>query len=362
MNLLDCVSKDWASSGPKVRKFEEKWGKLFNYKYNKALSSGTDAGINLVASLYDFGAERGDEVIIPALSFIATANAVLAAGFTPVFVDVNRDTLNIDPDKIEAAITSKTRAIKVVHTMGRPCEMEPIVAIAKKHDLLLFEDSCEAHGAKYKDNYVGTFGDGATFSYFVAHLICCGEGGMISTNNEKVADSVHSTRTHGRKNGDLYFSFDRIGFNSKMNDLEASLGLEGIGNFKNTYRIRRTQLFHLMSKTKDYKKYAFFNEQPDHMEVCPHGFSVVLKDEKYDISKLCSILDDHDIHWKRNFGCTPTQHKAYEFLGHKLGDFPEAEFVGDNGIHVGVHQYLSKDDLDRMVEAFTEFFEGLDEA
>tara|TARA_R110002012_G_C11658971_1_gene612045 strand:+ start:2110 stop:3252 length:1143 start_codon:yes stop_codon:yes gene_type:complete len=361
-NLLDCVSKDWASAGPKVKEFEQKWGRIFNYKYNKALSSGTDAGINLVASLYDFGAERGDEVIIPALSFIATANAVLAAGFTPVFVDVNRETLNIDPDKIEAAITPKTRAIKVVHTMGRPCEMDPIVAIAKKHDLLLFEDSCEAHGAKYKDNYIGTFGDGATFSYYVAHLICCGEGGMISTNNEKVAESVHSTRTHGRKNGDLYFSFDRIGFNSKMNDLEASLGLEGIGDFKNTYRTRRTHLFHLMSKTKEYKKYAFFNEQPDHMEVCPHGFSIVLKDAKYDISKLCSILDDHNIHWKRNFGCTPTQHKAHEFLGYKLGDFPEAEFVGDNGIHVGVHQYLSKDDLDRMVEAFTEFFEGIDEA
>ena len=121
MNLLNCVDKDWASAGPKVASFEKKWGKLFNYKHNKAVSSGTDAGINLVASLYDFGAKRGDEVIVPALSFIATANAVLAAGFTPVFVDVDRETLNIDPDKIEAAITSKTRAIKVVHTMGRPC-------------------------------------------------------------------------------------------------------------------------------------------------------------------------------------------------------------------------------------------------
>ena len=116
----------------------------------------------------------------------------------------------------------------------------------------------------------------------------------------------------------------------------------------------------MMSKLRKYRKYAYLNDQPDHMEICPHGFSVVLKDEKYNIEKLCKTLDDHNIHWKRNFGSTPTQHKAYKFLGHKLGDFPEAEYVGDNGIHVGVHQYLSKGDLDRMVAAFTEFFEGIE--
>ncbi len=357
MNLLDCVSKDWASSGPKVRKFEEKWGKLFNYKYNKALSSGTDAVMNLVSSLYEFGAKRGDEVIVPALSFIATANAVSMAGLTPVFVDIKRDTLNIDPDKIEAAITPKTRAVLAVHTMGVPCEMDKIKEITDKHDLMLFEDCCEAHGAQYKDNYIGTFGDGAAFSYYVAHLICCGEGGMVSTNNKEVAEAVHSTRTHGRKNGDLYFSFDRIGYNSKMNDLEASLGLEGVGEFWQTYRIRKTHLFYLLKETAKYREFAYFNEQPDGTDVCPHGFSVVLKDEKYNINRLCEILDNHNIHWKRNFGSTPTQHKAYEFMGHKLGDFPESEYVGINGIHVGVHQYLSMMDLERMATAFSEFFE-----
>ena len=259
-NLKSCISKEWVSSGEKVLQFEKKWGKLFNYHHNKAVSSGTDAVTNLVASLYEFGANRGDEVIVPALCFIATANAVLAAGLTPVFVDIERDTLNINPDKIEDAITNKTRAILAVHTMGRPCDMDKINEVAKKHDIKVFEDACEAHGAKYKGRYVGKLGDGAVFSFYVAHLVCCGEGGMVSTDNKIIADPVHSTRTHGRRDGDVYFEFDRIGFNSKMTDMQASIGLEGVEKFSWTFVTRRNHLFYLLQfikKEHNAKKHAY---------------------------------------------------------------------------------------------------------
>ena len=354
-NILDCLSKDWITSGEKVKLFEKSWGEIFSYKYNKAVSSGTDAVLNLVSSLYRFGAQRGDEVIAPALSFIATSNAILSAGFTPVFVDIEKETLNIDPKKIEKVITSKTRAIMVVHTMGRPCDMDEINRIATKHNLLVFEDACEAHGAKYKGEFIGTLSKGSAYSFYTAHLINCGEGGMVSTNDPLVAESVGSTRSHGRKEGTLYFNHTDIGYNSKMNDLEASVGLEGISNFWNTFNTRHSNLLKIMDSTKKFSKIAWFSEEPEDMIVCPHGFSITMK-EGYLVKDLQDHLDKADIQWKRNFGCIPTQHEAYEFLGHTLGDFPEAEYVGDNGVHIGTHHYLSDSDIDYIIKTLKEFF------
>ena len=133
--LQKAIDKNWASEGDNVKQFEEDFAKLFGYKHAIATSSGTDADIVACVALYDFGAERGDEIIVPALSFVSTANSILAAGFTPKFVDIALETLNIDPSKIEEAITDKTRAIMVVHTMGKPCEMDTILKIAEKYDL-----------------------------------------------------------------------------------------------------------------------------------------------------------------------------------------------------------------------------------
>ena len=356
-NLMDCMDTNWSSGGPKVKEFEEKWGKLFGYKYNRAVSSGTDAVLNLVSTAYEYGAKRGDEIIVPALSFIASTNAVLMAGFTPVFVDVELDTMNMDPSKIQSAITDRTVAILAVHTMGKMCDMDAVCTIGQRHGLLIFEDACEAHGAKYTHYYPGGKTHGAAFSFYTAHLICAGEGGMVSTNIKKVDNCVESTRTHGRKPGDLYFDHERVGYNSKMNDLEASLALEGVEDFWDTFQERKEILYKLMNSTVQYTGKAWFSEENFYKEVlCPHGFSVVLKDHA-PIGRLTDTLDKYDIHWKRNFGCIPTQHRAYQWMDHKLGTFPNAEYIGDHGIHVGVHKYLSEKDTDRMVKAFQEYFE-----
>tara|TARA_R110002020_G_scaffold210252_6_gene416257 strand:+ start:1439 stop:2560 length:1122 start_codon:yes stop_codon:yes gene_type:complete len=354
-HILDCLERNWITSGKKVKLFEEQWGSLFNYKYNKAVSSGTDAVINLVSSLYRFGAKRGDEVIIPSLSFIATANAVVTAGFTPVFVDVEKSTLNINPHKIEEAITPKTRAIMVVHTMGRPCDMTVINGIAQKHELIVFEDACEAHGAIYMGDYIGTNSHGSAYSFYTAHLINCGEGGMVSTNNAIVAASVGSTRSHGREEGTLYFNHIDVGYNSKMNDLEASIGLEGIENFWDTFNTRHSNLLKIINGTKEFSDKAWFSEEPRDTVVCPHGFSITLKDGK-DVTPLTNALEKANIQWKRNFGCIPTQHSAYKFMNHKLGDFPEAEYIGDHGIHIGTHQYLSDEDVTCIIKVLRDFF------
>jgi dTDP-4-amino-4,6-dideoxygalactose transaminase len=349
-NLQEVCDSNWASGGPKVAQFEKEWGNIFDYKYNVAVSSGTDACINAYAALYECGAERGDEVIVPALSFIATSNAVLAAGFKPVFVDVELHTLNIDPKKIEEAITEKTVAIAVVHTMGKPCEMDTICKIAKKHRLKVIEDACEAHGARYKGKFIGHWGDMACFSYYIAHLICCGEGGMVSTNDNMLYETLRSTRSHGRRNGELYFDHVRFGLNSKMNDMEASIGLEGIEQFWQTFFRRKNNLYYLMHNLEKYSDIAWMNTESSDEVVCPHGFSITLKPEYAGkIKELYEYLESNSIKCKRNFGSIPTQHESFKFMGHKLGDFPNAEYIGDNGLHFGIHQYLSQQDLEYIL-------------
>ncbi|MDO8460071.1 MAG: DegT/DnrJ/EryC1/StrS family aminotransferase [Nanoarchaeota archaeon] len=363
-NLLTAVKNNWITSGPFVKEFEKKWGELFDYKYNIMVNSGTGADIVACKSLFDLNAKRSlnlsdNEIIAPALAFVAVGTAIVDAGFKPVFVDIKRETLNIDPDKIEDKITPKTRAILAVHTMGRPCEMDKIMEIARKHNLYVIEDSCEAHGAKYKGKFIGNWGDMATFSFYSAHLICSGEGGVVSTNNERIAYFLASIKNHGRKPNDIYFQHDRIGGNYKMNDMEAAIGVAAIQDFWETFRIRRENVNYLIEKTKDLQKYAYFNLEDAGNENCGHAFSVTLKDPKYNLSKLYSFLEQNGIECKRNFGSMPTQHKAFEFLGHKLGEFPESEYVGDNGLHFGIHRYLSRDDLDYASEKLHEYFNNI---
>ena len=355
-NFMDVIATNWASEGPKVRKFEEEWGRLFGYRHNIAVSSGTDADINCCASLYDFGAKRGDEILAPAMAFAAVGNSILAAGFRPVFVDIERHTLNINPEKIGEKITKNTKAIVAVHTMGKPCRMDFIMDIAKKHNLFVFEDSCEAHGAKYKNRFIGNWGDAAAFSFYAAHLICCGEGGMISTNNEKLAEVMRSTKSHGRKDGKTYFDHVRFGLNSKMNDMEASLGLEGVEHFWDTFNTRKKNLNYMLAKLNDLEEFAFFNLEEKDDVISPHALSITLKDPKYNLKELYKFLEDNSIMCKRNFGSMPTQHQSFKFLGHKPGEFPEAEYVGDNGLHIGIHQYLSKEDLDYASGIIHDYF------
>ena len=196
--LNKALDSGRVSNGKYVREFEERFAKLVGAREAVAVSSGTDADILALAVLYDFGAKRDDEVIVPALSFVATGNAVLHAGFKPVFVDIERETLNIDPSKIEKVITKKTRAIMPVHLMGKPAKMDIINKIAKKRNLFVIEDAAEAHGAVYKRKNVGQWGDMAAYSVYLAHIITTVEGGIVTTDKEEFAEILRSLRCHGR--------------------------------------------------------------------------------------------------------------------------------------------------------------------
>ncbi|MHA2279438.1 MAG: DegT/DnrJ/EryC1/StrS family aminotransferase [Promethearchaeota archaeon] len=350
------MDTSWASEGPLVKQFEDNWNKKFGYADSVSMSSGTDADINACLALYDEGARHGDEVICPALTFVATVNSVLLAGFTPTFADIDRNTLNVDPQKVADAVTDKTRAIMVTHTMGKPCDMDAIMSIARERDLFVIEDACEAHGAQYKGNYIGTFGHVVTFSYYAAHIVVCGEGGMCSTQYPEMADILRSTKSHGRRPGSIYFDFLRIGLNSKMNDLEAAIGLEGLEQFDSTIENRVVNRAQLMDSLTDLQNELWLPNLGGDEFVSPHAFPIVFKKDNPDrCSEFYKFLESNSIQCKTLFGSMPTQHEAFKSMGYHLGDFPEAEFVGNNGVHFGIHQYLTEDDIEYVAHKIHDF-------
>lgn len=379
--ILDALSTNRLSSGKYVREFEKKFAELVGAKESVAVSSGTDADILALAVLYDFGAERGDEIIVPALSFVATGNAVLAAGFTPVFVDVDRKTLNIDPSKIESAITEKTRAIMPVHLMGKPADMDPINEIAGRHKLYVIEDAAEAHGAVYKGKKAGTLGDMGAFSLYVAHIISTIEGGIITTGNEAFAGVLRSLRSHGRAckckscvlntasaycekrfgsngGGDKRFIFERIGFSSKMNELEAAVGLGNLDIYHEILDRRRKNLYYLLQKIRKFDPYIVSIEKEPYEEIGPHALPMIIQEgSRFTRKQLVAHLEKSGIDTRDLFTSIPTQCRGFEFTGHKQGDFPNAEYIGENGIHIGVHQDLGMAECDYIIKTLEEFLE-----
>jgi dTDP-4-amino-4,6-dideoxygalactose transaminase len=354
--INSVIDSGWVTKGKCVKEFEEKFAALFGVKYGVAVSSGTDADALACAVLYDFGAKRGDEIIVPALTFVATGNAVFQAGFKPVFVDVKRETLNIDPDLIERAITPKTRAIMPVHLMGKPADMKKIRAIAKKHKLFIIEDAAEAHGAEYHGEKIGALGDMACFSLYAAHIITTIEGGIVITNNEKMAQALRSLRNHGIEGK---FTFQRIGFSAKMNELEASVGLGNVKIFHKILEKRRRNVLYLIKAFKRFQKYFITLQEDEGEKLGPHAFSIIVrKGAGFSKDEFVSYIEANGVDSRNLFYSIPTQCPSYAFLGHKLGDFPEAEYCSDHGTHIGCHQDLEISQLDHAVKTVEKFLKS----
>lgn len=209
------------SLGPKMEEFEELTRELANQDFGIAVSSGT-AGLHLCIRALRIGA--GDEVIVPSFTFVAAANAIRYEGATPVFVDIEPHLLNIDPDCIEAAITSRTRAIVAVHTFGCPANMKAILEIAGRHRLHVIEDACEAIGASYRGRPVGSFGDAAVFAFYPNKQITTGEGGMVVTGDARLAREIRAMRNHGRYESDDWHQHSILGYNYRLSEMNCALG------------------------------------------------------------------------------------------------------------------------------------------
>lgn len=219
--VVSVLRSSRLSIGPKQEEFEQQMAVYIGVPHAIAVSSGT-AGLHLC--IRALGISKGDEVIVPSFTFIAAANAIRYEGAVPVFIDIEPETLNLDPSRLEEAITPKTRAILVVHTFGCPADMDAILDIGRRHHLLVIEDACEAIGAEYKGRKVGSFGDAAVFAFYPNKQITTGEGGIVVTPHEQVARSIRALRNQGRYESDDWFQHDTLGYNYRLSEISCALG------------------------------------------------------------------------------------------------------------------------------------------
>lgn len=293
-NVFDCLSRNSITQGDYVRKFEEAFAKYCNVKYAVAVNNGTSA---LHLALVALGIGKGDEVIVPSFTFISSANAIVYAGATPVFIDCD-DTFCINPGKIEKLITKNTRAIMPVHIYGNVCDMDRINEIAKKHNLYVIEDAAESHGSEYKGRKTGSFSDIGCFSFYGNKTLTTGEGGMCLTNDMKLKEKMELLRAQGKpkrtelKTGEDYaqkqFYHHIFGFNFRMTELQAAVGLAQLKKINEIVEKRRkiaesySKLFNGRVKLQNVKPYAKHNYWM---------YGILLKDRKKQIEAAVSLKE-----------------------------------------------------------------------
>lgn len=242
-----------------VGQFEETFAKYHDAKHAIAVTNGTAA---LECALRAVGVEAGDEVLVPALTFVASATSIVYTGGIPVFVDVDAETFNMDPDAMEQAITKKTKAAVVVHNGGYPADMDRICEISKKHDVKIIEDSAHAHGSEWKGVKIGALGDMGTFSFQMGKTLTCGEGGIILTNDDAFAEKAFSIHHIGRIKGRPFYEFHRIGSNLRMTEWQGAILNTQFARFDKQIAIRENNMKYLVEGMKEVKGLRPMNRDP----------------------------------------------------------------------------------------------------
>jgi dTDP-4-amino-4,6-dideoxygalactose transaminase len=358
--VVDCLRSGWISTGPRVGKFQELFKAYIGTKYAFALNSCT-AGLHL--SMIAAGLKAGDEVITTPMTFAATANAVVHTGATPVFADVDRATMNIDPKEIEKKITGRTRAIIPVHLCGRPCDMDPIMDIARRHNLLVIEDAAHAIESKYKGRKIGAIGHMGVFSFYVTKNIVTGEGGMVTTSIDEYAEKIETYGLHGMSRGawkrfsDKGYKHYQIvfpGFKYNMMDIQAAMGIHQMARI-DSYYARRQEIW------KRYDE-AFGNlpveipapPEPDTKHAL-HLYTILVKLENLtcDRDTIQPALNEEQIGTGIHYIALHTHPYYRDTYGYKGDDFPHALYISDRTISLPLSAKLTDRDVQDVIDAVT---------
>lgn len=343
----ECLDSTWISSrGMFIEEFEKAFAKYINIEYATGVCNGTVA-IHL--ALVALGIGEDDEVIVPTLTYIASANPIVLVGAKPIFVDSKIDTWQMSPEDIEAKITPKTKAIIVVHLYGYPCEMDKIMSIAKKYNLLVIEDCAEAIGTKYKDQHVGTFGDIATFSFFGNKTITCGEGGMVVTKDMILYNRLVHFKGQGLAKNREYWH-DTIGFNYRMTNIQAAIGLAQLEQIE-FFLSKKQQIANWYCKNLKNSPVKFYNPAGDVFNSFWMCSILVAKPQLRD--ELREYLNFSGIETRPVFNPIHTMPMySKQFLKHGI-----AEDLSTRGINLPSYPGLDETDIKFICKKIKEFYE-----
>jgi len=369
-SVLEALQSDFLTQGPKLKEFEESLAAYCGARFAVAFSSGTAA---LHAAYFAGGLSDNDQIITSPMTFLATSNAALFLGATPVFVDIEADTGNIEPTLIEKAITDKTKAIVPVHFAGHPVELEKIAQIADKHRLLLIEDACHALGATYKDATIGNcrYSDMAVFSFHPVKSITTGEGGAVVTDNEEFHNKLIMFRHHGvtkdyknfknssENRGDWYYEMQYLGYNYRLTDIHAALGISQLRKLDRFIR-RRREIIETYNKA--FKNNSFFDlpVEKSYAKSAWHLYPIRLKDKyKQNKAQIFAKLRERGLGVQVHYIPIHLQ-PYYQQRGYKRAICPNAVDFYEREISIPLYQSMSTEDIDYVVRNILDIFKELE--
>jgi dTDP-4-amino-4,6-dideoxygalactose transaminase len=358
--VVQTIRSCWVGMGPKVALFEREFSRYIGSRYAVALNSCT-AGLHL--SLLVANIKPGSEVITTPMTFCATANSIIHTGCIPVFADIDKKTINIDPDEIERKITSRTKALIIVHFAGRPCHMNRIIELCRKYNLLLISDCAHAIESEYEGKKVGTYGDMSVFSFYVTKNLVTVEGGMVTTDNEEYANVIKIYGLHGLSKdawkrysdeGYKHYYVMYPGYKYNMTDIQASFGIHQLRRLESQYKRRHEIWIRYNEAFKDLPVItpAPFEEGSRH---ALHLYTLLLKLEalKVDRDTILEALTKENIGVGVHFISLHLHPYYQKRFGCKRGDFPNSEFVSDRTLSIPLSSKLSDKDVDDVIEAVT---------
>ncbi|RAK12634.1 UDP-4-amino-4,6-dideoxy-N-acetyl-beta-L-altrosamine transaminase [Halanaerobium saccharolyticum] len=355
--VTETLKSDYLTTGPKIKEFEDKFADYVDAKYAVVIANGTAA---LHAATYAAGIKEGDEVITTPITFAATANSVLYQDAIPVFADIDPKTYNIDPESIKENITDKTKAIIPVHYTGQPCEMDKIKEIAAKNDLIIIEDGAHAVGATYKEQKIGSIGDMTTFSFHPVKNMTTGEGGMITTDSKELYDKLLKFRTHGitknhsdyinKSHGPWYHEQQELGYNYRITDIQAALGITQLGKLDIFLARRREIVNRYNNEFKDIEG-LIIPEQLEKTNSAWHIYVLQLELEKLTAYRKEIFKALRDKNLGVNVHYIPVYfHPYYQSLGYEKGICPKAEKLYERIITIPLYPKMADQQVDEVIK------------
>jgi len=375
--VIGCYLKGLLSTQKPVIEFENAFSAFMGLEFGIATNSGTSANILALNTLIEAGhLERGDEVALPATTFISVATPILQLGLVPVYIDINRETLNMDMGELQNALEGEhnIKCVMAVHTLGCPSDMGALMSLAKQHDLKVIEDCCEAHGAEFNGKKVGSFGDMATWSFYVAHNMTTAEGGMVATNREEYQKILRDLREFGRDrtySGERYgytegnlvdfderYTFHQIGWNFRMADAPAAFGHEQLKKLDEMNEIRIKNARYLISGLRKHENVLSLPPILDYSSKHVHySFPIVIKDaSRFPRKAFAQHLESQGIETRAIMcGTLPDQPNLANAPGRSVGDLTNSRYVRDNAFFVGCHPLLGENELDHIIETISNY-------